>query len=378
MQTTARNATLSDLYDMLKDQHTRKVDLVAPAAKIVSVGGTLLVENAEPVITADGVTTTTGAYRPTVVADEGIAAKLGVPVGYLRRLRNERPDMYDQTVNGWLHGDSNDIPADRRSFLVRGMTADEGDTGIARAFLSDSYGIIDNIDALTATFDGIRQAGIPVEVDTCDLTDRRMYVRVSCPQIAALAPELLRGYRSPFTGESGDENPTMFAGLVISNSETGDGAFSITPRIIVQVCRNGMTISRDALRAVHLGAKMDEGVIKWSEDTQRKTLDLIVAKTRDAVATFLDTDYLRAKIAELTEQASKPIPGRVTDVVQSVGKKLAFGQEYTDGILDMFIAGGQQNVGGIVQAVTAYSQTIPDADAAVALEAAALRIHEVI
>ncbi|MEU7912281.1 hypothetical protein [Microbispora bryophytorum] len=32
----------------------------------------------------------------------------------------------------------------------------------------------------------------------------------------------------------------MFAGFVISNSETGCGAFTITPRLLVQVCRNGM------------------------------------------------------------------------------------------------------------------------------------------
>jgi hypothetical protein len=46
----------------------------------------------------------------------------------------------------------------------------------------------------------------------------------------------------------------VFAGFVISNSETGCGAFTLTPRLIVQVCRNGMTIIKDAIRAVHLGS----------------------------------------------------------------------------------------------------------------------------
>jgi hypothetical protein len=36
----------------------------------------------------------------------------------------------------------------------------------------------------------------------------------------------------------------VFSGFVISNSETGCGAFTLTPRLVVQVCRNGMTITR--------------------------------------------------------------------------------------------------------------------------------------
>jgi hypothetical protein len=69
-----------------------------------------------------------------------------------------------------------------------------------RAFLSDGYKIIDNLDVLLAVLDGVRQAGAPVQVDGCDLTERRMYVRVVCEQVRVLAPALLAGYRSPFTG----------------------------------------------------------------------------------------------------------------------------------------------------------------------------------
>ena len=72
-----------------------------------------------------------------------------------------------------------------------------------------------------------------------------MYVRVVCEQVRALAPALLAGYRSPFTGASGADNPVIFAGFVISNSETACGAFTLTPRLVVQVCRNGLTITRD-------------------------------------------------------------------------------------------------------------------------------------
>lgn len=62
-------------------------------------------------------------------------------------------------------------------------------------------------------------------------------------------------------------NPVVFAGFVISNSETGHGSFSIIPQITIQVCDNGMTFTRDAMREVHLGGRLQDGVIRWSSDT---------------------------------------------------------------------------------------------------------------
>lgn len=68
MDITTRNASLADLAKMLKDQHARKVDVVAPARSIHSEGGVLVVEGADAEITEDGVTTTDGRYVPTTVA----------------------------------------------------------------------------------------------------------------------------------------------------------------------------------------------------------------------------------------------------------------------------------------------------------------------
>ncbi len=281
-ETTARNATLEDLAGMLKDQHARKVDVVAPARAIQMRGGHLEIKGTDPVLSDEGVTQGDGVFVPTSVCDEGIAEKLGVPIGYLRRLRVERIDMYDGNVNGWLNGSRSrrviryteahpngesgmeqEHGPDQRSFLIRCFRSDEENVvGIARAFLSDRYQVIDHLDALTACLDGVRQAGVEVSITGCDLTDRRMMVRIEAPEVRAMAPRLLAGYRSPYSGESGSDNPVVFAGLQISNSETGGGAFQIVPRLVVQVCKNGMTISKDAIRAVHLGGRLDAGIIK--------------------------------------------------------------------------------------------------------------------
>lgn len=383
---TTRNADLGDLAALLEDQHARKVDMVVPAEQVRSRGGNLVVAGADPVIEDDGVTDPNGTYRPTKVCDEGISSKLGVPLAYLRRMREDAPDLYDANVNGWLHGRQKRSadgtvevvrPSDDRSFLLRTFRGDDDEAGVARAFLSSRYRMFDNLDVLTAALEGVRDAGVEVEIDGCDLSERRMYVRIKAPQVQAYAPTLLAGYRSPFSGASGDENPTVFAGFVISNSEVGDGAFSIVPRIVVEVCSNGMTVSKDALRNVHLGGRLGDGVIQWSDETQRQNLDLVASQARDAVRTFLDVDYVTKAIERFSEHADAPV-SKPQEAIEFVSKRLRFGQDRIDGILDHFIRGGQMTAGGVVNAITSYAQTVDDADDAMEIEGQALNALDLV
>jgi hypothetical protein len=397
---TTRNATLADMVKILRTQRARRLDVVAPATAIHAHDGNLVISGAVQQMTADGVTSAAGTYRPTKVADEGIGAKLGINLAYLRRLRGERPDLWDANVNGWLHGD--DLAGtgpDPRKFLVRLFQAGGDHLGVARAFLSDSYKVIDNLDALMATLDGIRQAGTDVEFDGLDLTERRLYARVVAPQIRAWAPALLAGYRSPFGGEAyipgrnwtpeqarqaaaregrgylpGSE-PVLFAGFVIANSEVGDGAWSITPRIVAEICGNGLQITADVARAVHLGSRQDEGVVRYTADTQDKELALITARARDAVATFLSLGYLQDKITDIERNAGVPVT-HPEETVRLVAKAAKFSDEMADAILGHFIRGGQLTAGGVMQAVTSVAQTLDDADDASDLEAQALRVMD--
>ncbi|MFF7602350.1 hypothetical protein [Streptomyces mirabilis] len=186
-----------------------------------------------------------------------------------------------------------------------------------------------------------------------------------------MAPELLSGYRSPFDGRSGDELPIVSAGFVITNSEVGAGAWSVTPRVVMQVCTNGLTMPMDVMRAVHIGAKHDEGVVSWSEETERKELAVITSKTADAVRTFLSREYVEAKLREIQAAAGKPV-AEPTKTIEHVTKTLKISNETKETILAHFIRGGQITAGGVMQAVTSTAQTLTDADQAAALEALAL------
>lgn len=377
-----RNMSLDQLAKVLQDQSTRAFDVIAGAGAIRSIAGRLVVDSLEPHLGPDGVTMTSGTYALNDVAVSGIADKLGIPVGYLRKLATEHVDLFDDNVNGWLRR------CDRR-FLVRVLRTDPtapaiqaaaaqavaGDAdGVVRAFLSDRYSRIDNLDVLLAALEGIKTSGAEVQVDGADLTDRRMYLRVSAPQVRAMAPTLLRNYRSPFDSRPGSDLPVVWAGFMISNSETGCGAFTIAPRLMVQVCRNGMGLEHEAMRRTHLGARNtgEDGVVQWSAETMTKVLELITSRTRDAVAAYLDTDYVARMVRQLEQVSGTPVHDPDT-TIKVVSQRLKFTDEQRQSILNHFIHGADLSAGGVMHAVTSVAQTLDDADAAHDLESAAVQ-----
>jgi len=385
---TLRKAGIGELAQALNDQKARSVDVVAPAQKLACIRGGIVLDGVDPIVGNDGVTVVNGLYQPTTVGVEHLGQKLGIPLSYLRRMRDTHLDLFDTNVTSWLRRDPS-------SYLLRLLTRHEGpaliddeSSGTMRAFLSSSYRCIDNFDVLLAALKGIREAGITDPVIDADLTDSRMIVRVSTPDVAALAPQLLKGYRSPFGGHDVGNGWTpervasasareqqavdgggevVFAGFVLSNSETGGGAFNITPRLVVKVCNNGLMIKADALRQVHLGARLDEGVIKWSDRTNARSLELIASQAADAVKTFLTPDYLQSKVVELEQQAGVPVAD-ASAVVTHVAKKLSFTEAEQAAILGHFVRGGQMTCGGVMQAVTSVAQTLTDGDAAFDME----------
>ena len=381
IQTETRNADLPDLVDMLKAQSDVRYDVVVPASGIEMHDGNIIVKGGAARVTDDGVTTADARLVPTPIFDEGVSHRFDIPLKYVRTMRGrvagdisegfkDDETLFDQNINYWLEAEPN------RRHLVRGfLTSDADEPGIARALLSDRYRTIDNYDVLMATLSGVRAAGVEVNIDGGDLSDRRMSLRLTCPEVTAYANEILGGYRSPFTGETGSDNPTVFAGLVVKNSETGGGAFTIVPRIVVQVCNNGLQLTKDAMRAVHLGGKLDDGVVRWSDDTQQHELSLITSKARDAVATFLDVDYMRTKIEELQELAGVEVT-RPADTIQRVSKKAGWSETEQDEILSHFIRGGQTTALGVAQAVTAYAQTVESIDRQDELETTAILAAE--
>lgn len=353
-----RNGDLATLTRSLEDISTRAVDVVLAGRQLTFSGGLAVVQGVSPVLSEDGVTEVNGSYRPTLVGQEGLATKLDIPVGYLRRtLAQEHAELADANLNYWLS-------RNERTFMLR-LLRGAGSEGVLRAFLSDRYFTIDNLDVVIAALQGVQAAGLDpgsLKIEA-DLSLRRMYLRITSTQIAANATALVRHYTDPKSRRTGADYPTVNAGLRISNSEVGQGGFSVTPYATFLVCSNGMTWTKDALTKVHLGGRLDEGAVQWSRDTQDKALALVTAQTRDAVAAFMSVDYLNGKITEM-ERAAGVVVDEPATVIDSVSRKVGFSNEQSASILNAFIDGGQRTAGGVMQAVTYVAQHHPDADVA--------------
>ena len=411
-----RNASLPDLMNLLKDQRARALDVVVPASKLAVCDGLLVVEGTEAVLSDDGVTPADGVYQPTASFDAQLAGALKIDLRYLRRCREQRPDIYDAQVNLWLHGSQEAgrhgtveqvYPGMARKFLLRLMRSG-GDVGvgdgIARALLSSKYRRIDNFDVALAVLEGIRNArdehGNPIEaqVVSADLTETRMHLRVACPQVRMLAPELLKNYRSPFgdggavrVGNGGwslpaareaaaregqgyqpGAEPVVFAGFSLTNSDLGHGRWSLKPVIVVQICKNGLTMTSEAIERTHLGGELDEGKLDWSHETHRRYMELISGQTVDAVSQWFSQPYLAGAVAELEHLAGVAVT-KPEETIKFVASQLSFSEVEAEAILAHFYMGGQHSAAGVMQAVSSVAQTLPDGESARELEFAAVK-----
>lgn len=377
-----RNGEVGQMARILQQVAAEQVDLNIPASRLAVRDGQLELVNVEPLMTDRGVTDVNGKFTLTNNAVGQLGGFTGVPVRYLKDCRDTNLPLFDENLNSWF---AHDKLADK-NILVRMLVgldeANPGTIGQARAFLSDRFdGSKDNLPLFLAVLDGIRQAGVAADELSIsgDLTDDRMYMVVRAPEIHGFGWDLLQGYKSPYANGQGTahggldaENlPIIEAGFIVQNSETGNAALKITPRLVVRACANGLQQTVDSMRQVHLGAKLAEGQIEWSNDTRRHANELARSQAADAVKSFLNVSYVEKVIERLTEDATVPVK-EVKKTIEVVAKEQGYTEGEADSILNFFIDGGQRTAGGVMQAITAAVQQIDDAQRAYDIEATAV------
>jgi hypothetical protein len=347
-----------------------RVDVVHPMSALAWADGCgeANLNLTEPYLTPTGVVASlSGAASPTALRH--VAARLDVPMPYLTRLNGSgNGDLAAYNINT-LSG-RND-----KTVMSRWLMCEDG--AYLRAVLSDRYGAIDNVDLVAAVITGLKSAGVGLgdcEVDA-DITDDRFRLRIAVPAIQQAAPDLLVGYRPPITPArrlhdqtGGEDLPVLWAGLEISNSETGKGAVQLLPRAVVQVCRNGMTKTADMLRQIHVAGRLQEGVIDWSESTKRKSLELTTSQVEDAARAFCSVSYLDKLIAEMRQAKGATVESPTT-AVKIVAERIGLSEAEGKRVLDLFAASGDTTMFGLAQAVTVAAQYAPDGDRQAEMEA---------
>ena len=156
-------------------------------------------------------------------AHQQIGTYLDIPSKYYDRMLQRDPALLSYNVNRWFQKE----PEQK---LLRTMD------GKARAFLSNRYRRIDNLDIARVVLPIIGEME-GARFESCEITDDRMYLKVVNPRLQA---EVIPG-------------DIVQAGIMISNSETGLGAVNIQPLIYRLVCSNGMVVNEAGTRRAHIG-----------------------------------------------------------------------------------------------------------------------------
>lgn len=279
-----------------------------------------------------------------------VANKLEIPMGYYKRMKGDHPDLLALNINGWLSR------KEKTKYLLRTFNyGDENITNLCRAMLSDRYSILDNWDVLIAALEAIKNTGIHVDVVKAEVTERKMYLHIVAPEIHVDATELLDGYLEDTT--SAVLNNGIISGLVLTNSEVGLSRFEVSARAQILRCKNGLHDRNAAFRKTHLGAKMDEGFVQWSEGTKQKNYQLILSQVADAVKVYMSKEYLGNLTSKLLKHKYDKIENP-KDVIEVVSAEIGIPESHQQSILKYFYKDQDESSFGLMNAFTREAQNV--------------------
>lgn len=287
-------------------------------------------------------------YDVGEIAHRQIGQFLKIPATYYDRMRREYPQLLTLNANGWFAK----MPQAKR--MLRTLD------GTARALLSDRYRRIDNFEVASAVLPIIsRMEGAGVE--SCELTDSRMYLKVVNPRVTA---EIKKG-------------DIVQAGVLISNSEVGMGSVTVSPLIYRLVCSNGMIAEDGKLRKYHVGRANEsrEDFSIYRNETIEADDKAFLMKLEDSVKAAVDQARFAAIVDKLRESTEATFqPQQVQQVVELASKEYGFTDSESSGILGHLAAGGDLSLYGLANAVTRQAQDVASYDRSTELEATGYRI----
>ena len=274
------------------------------------------------------------------IAHRQIGTHLKIPAAYYDKMLEEYPELLAQNVNAWFQRE----PAVR---MVR--TID----GTARAFLSNRYRRIDNLDIAGIVLPVLQEME-GMHFESCQLTDSRMYIKVVNTRLEA---EVVPG--------------DIVQSGIISNSEVGLGSVSIQPLVYRLVCSNGMVVNDAQTRRNHVGRvnEASENYQLYSEKTLEADDKAFAMKIQDTVRAVVDEVRFTRVVNMMREAKDAPMnTAAVPGIVKLVSKDFHITDDESSGVLQRLIEGNDLTLYGLSNAVTRHSQDVKDYDRATALE----------
>lgn len=319
--------TLAEVMQQVEKEAKAKRDLIVPAQSI------FMGDEADWIGIYNK--NSTERFAPNTLFHHQMASALNIPTKFYDYLAQTHPELLVSTVNTLVY--------DRKvNYMVRTMDYGSG-MPTARAFLSERYRRVDNLEIATATLPLF--AGLPdVEVVSTEVTESRLHIKIVNHRLEAEV-------------KNGD---IVQAGVVISNSEVGLGAVSVRPLLYRLVCTNGMILNSLGERRHHVGRQQkaieDCDYTVYSDETMEAEDKAFLLKLRDATTAAIEESRFHTAVDQLKEAAGIPIEGAVTDVVELTAKNYGMNSDEQNGMQ-------LEELGFPVYCVDRFEQICPVIDA---------------
>ncbi len=290
--------------------------------------------------------------------------RVGIPPSYYHRMQNSAPELLAANVNHWLKN--------QRNIVVRTLD------GYVRAVVSDRYRPLDNFDLVETVLPAMEEA--EAHVVSWGLTETHLYLKAVVPgEREVLWPQ---GVEQKW-GQGNHDVHVLQPGVVVSNSEVGEGALWVSSATHTVHCSNlAVWCNRGtAWKKHHAGSRLETGkgrspeVWKWLKGgTRPRSDDEVWAQVRNLVHQALEVERFREIVEKVKASLVYRIEGDPAEAVEVLATQHGLREQERAGCLRHLIRGGDLSQYGLHQAVTRLAQDVASYDRADALERLGARI----
>jgi len=145
----------------------------------------------------------------------------------------------------------------------------------------------------------------------------------------------------------------------------------VQPLLYRLVCRNGLIAPDRTMRKTHVGRVLEsteESVMVFKDDTLQADDRAFFLKVRDVVESAVSEATFRLIVGKLQNTLDIKLTGDPIKTVQVLANHYGMNEGERAGVLRQLIGQGELSGYGLVNAVTGYSQEIPDYDRATEYE----------
>ncbi|MBQ3450736.1 MAG: DUF932 domain-containing protein, partial [Selenomonadaceae bacterium] len=227
--------------------------------------------------------------------------------------------------------------------------------GKVRAFLSDRYRRLDNLELCAAVLPVIQEMN-GSQIESCEVTPTHLYLKVVNRRVKAEV-------------KVGD---VVQAGFVVSNSEVGLGSLRVEPLVFRLVCKNGLICKDLAQKKYHVGRQVnasdDTAYELYSEATLAQDDRAFFMKVQDVVRAAVDETKFMLTVNRMREATQIPLKHEPVKAVEVLADKFQLTENERGDILRQLFMGADNSRYGLVNAVTAASKIAKTYERATDLE----------